>query len=42
VEYLPDLINFDNTRAYGLPSYHVRQMFARHPGTHVLPTAVAA
>lgn len=38
----PDLINFDNTRAYGLPSYYVQQMFARNPGTHVLPTAVSA
>lgn len=38
----PDLINFDNTRAYGLPSYYVQQMFAKHPGTRVLPTVVEA
>ena len=38
----PDLINFDNTRAYGLPSYYVQQMFAANPGSRVLPTEVQA
>ena len=38
----PDLINFDNTRAYGLPSYYVQRMFAADPGTRVLPTTVDA
>lgn len=38
----PDLINFDNSRAYGLPSYYVQQMFAQHRGDVVLPTTVEA
>ena len=38
----PDLINFDNTRAYGLPSYFVQRLFAQHRGDTVLPTAVEA
>lgn len=36
----PDLINFDSSRAYGLPSYYVQQMFSEHRGDAVLPTAV--
>jgi alpha-L-arabinofuranosidase len=38
----PDLINFDNSRAYGIPSYYVQQLFARNRGDVVLPTAVEA
>ena len=38
----PDLINFDNSRAYGLPSYHVQQLFAANRGDVVLPTTVGA
>lgn len=38
----PDLINFDNTRAYGLPSYFVQRLFAQHRGDTVLPTTVEA
>lgn len=38
----PDLINFDNTRAYGLPSYFVQQLFAEHRGDVVLPVVVEA
>jgi len=38
----PDLINFDNSRAYGLPSYYVQQLFAVHRGDVVLPTTVDA
>lgn len=38
----PDLINFDNSRAYGLPSYYVQQLFAAHRGDVVLPTKVDA
>ncbi|MFO1490054.1 MAG: alpha-L-arabinofuranosidase C-terminal domain-containing protein [Kiritimatiellia bacterium] len=38
----PDLINFDNTRAFGLPSYFVQHLFAVHRGDVVLPTAVEA
>ncbi len=36
----PDLINFDSSRAYGTPSYHVQQMFSRNRGDFVLPTTV--
>ena len=38
----PDLINFDNTRAYGLPSYYVQQLFAQNAGSVVLPAVVEA
>ncbi len=38
----PDLINFDNHRAYGLPSYYVQQLFAAHRGDAVLPVQVEA
>lgn len=38
----PDLINYDNSRAYGIPSYHVQQLFAAHRGDVVLPVSVAA
>ena len=36
------MINFDNSRAYGLPSYYVQQMFAANRGDVVLPTVVTA
>ncbi len=36
----PDLINYDNSRAYGLPSYYVQQLFAKHRGDEVLPVTV--
>ena len=38
----PDLINFDSSRVYGLPSYYVQQMFAQNRGDMVLPTVVRA
>ena len=38
----PDLINFDNTRAYGIPSFHVQKMFANNLGDTVLPLAIKA
>jgi alpha-L-arabinofuranosidase len=37
----PDLINFDNVRSYGTPSYHVQQMFASNKGDIVLPVEMA-
>src|SRR5437879_2841705 len=37
----PDLINFDSSRWYGLPSYHVQKMFAENRGDVSLPTTVA-
>jgi alpha-L-arabinofuranosidase len=36
----PDLINFDNSRWYGLPSYYVQKLFSEHRGDVVLPTTV--
>ena len=33
----PDMINFDNVRSYGTPSYYVQQMFATNKGDVVLP-----
>ncbi len=38
----PDLINFDSSRWYGLPSYYVQQMFSRNTGDVTLPIAVDA
>ncbi len=33
----PDLINFDNSRVYGTPSYYVQKLFAENCGNVVLP-----
>ncbi len=38
----PDLINFDSSRSYGIPSYYVQKMFADNRGDRVLPTIVEA
>jgi alpha-L-arabinofuranosidase len=38
----PDLICFDSSRVYGLPSYYVQKMFAENRGDVVLPVAVNA
>jgi alpha-L-arabinofuranosidase len=35
-----NLINFDSTRWFGIPSYYVQKMFSEHRGDTVLPTAV--
>lgn len=35
----PDLINFDSSKWYGLPSYYVQKMFAENRGDVYLPTA---
>lgn len=35
-----NLINYDNHRWYGLPSYYVQQMFAENQGTVTLPVSV--
>lgn len=37
-----NLINFDSSRAFGLPSYYVQQLFSQHRGEVVLPIAVEA
>jgi alpha-L-arabinofuranosidase len=36
----PDLIVFDSSRVYGIPSYYVQKLFAEHRGGTVLPCAV--
>lgn len=36
----PDLINFDSSKWYGLPSYYVQQMFAANRGDTWLPVTV--
>ena len=38
----PDLICFDSSRVYGLPSYYVQKMFAENRGDVVLPIAVSS
>jgi alpha-L-arabinofuranosidase len=37
-----NLINFDSSRAFGLPSYYVQQMFSQNRGDVVLPIEVEA
>lgn len=36
----PDLINFDSSRWYGIPSYYVQQMFSANRGDVTLPVQV--
>jgi alpha-L-arabinofuranosidase len=36
----PDLINFDSSRWYGLPSYYVQQMFSLNRGDATVPVEV--
>jgi alpha-L-arabinofuranosidase len=36
----PDLINFDSSKWYGLPSYYVQKLFAENRGDVYLPTKV--
>jgi alpha-L-arabinofuranosidase len=36
----PDLIDFDSSRVYGLPSYYVQQMFSANRGEMILPSEV--
>ena len=33
----PDLIDFDSSRVYGLPSYYVQKMFSENRGEVILP-----
>ncbi len=37
-----NLINFDSTRWFGIPSYYVQKLFSEHRGDVVLPTEVEA
>lgn len=36
----PDLICFDGTRSYGIPSYHVQQLFSVHRNDVIVPTTI--
>lgn len=38
----PNLIDFDGTYAYGIPSYYVQQLFSRNRGDFVLPTQISS
>jgi alpha-L-arabinofuranosidase len=38
-KWSPDLINFDSSRVYGLPSYYVQQMFSQNRADVVLPAS---
>ncbi len=38
----PDLINFDSSRAYGIPSYYVQKLFSENRGDLVLPVTVTS
>jgi len=38
----PDLIDFDSSRVYGIPSYCVQKMFSENRGDVVLPVTVTA
>ncbi len=38
----PDLINFDSSRAYGIPGYYVQKLFSEHRGDVTLPVKVDA
>lgn len=40
-QWVPDLIWFDGTRAYGTPSYYVQMMFATNRGDVVLPSSLS-
>lgn len=36
-QWTPDLIWFDNLKAYGTPNYYVQKLFSTNRGTHVVP-----
>jgi len=40
-QWRPDLIWFDNLRAFGTPNYYVQKLFSVHRGDRVLPVEVA-
>ena len=37
VQWTPDMIWFDNLKAYGTPNYYVQKMYSTNPGTTMLP-----
>lgn len=40
MQWKPNLIYFDNSRAFGTPSYYVQKMFSNNRGDYVLPNIV--
>jgi alpha-L-arabinofuranosidase len=40
MQWQPDLIYYNNSKAFGTPSYYVQQMFSRNRGDYVLPVSV--
>lgn len=36
----PNLINFDSSKVYGIPSYYVQQLFSAHTGSAIVPVDV--
>ena len=40
-QWTPNLIWFDNLRAYGTPNYYVQQLFSRNRGDRVLPVQLS-
>ncbi|HZT22893.1 MAG TPA: alpha-L-arabinofuranosidase C-terminal domain-containing protein, partial [Verrucomicrobiae bacterium] len=40
IQWHPDLIYFDNSRAFGTPSYYVQKMFSENRGDMVLPMVI--
>lgn len=40
MQWQPDLIYFNNSEAFGTPSYYVQQMFSQNRGDAVLPSSV--
>jgi alpha-L-arabinofuranosidase len=39
-QWTPDLIWFDNLKAYGTPNYYVQKLFSVNKGTNVLPISI--
>lgn len=40
--WTPDLINYDNHRVYGTPSYHLQKLFSNNHGDFAVPAQVTA
>lgn len=41
IQWRPDLIYFNNSQAFGTPSYYVQKMFSNNRGDYVLPNSIA-
>jgi alpha-L-arabinofuranosidase len=39
-QWTPDLIWYDNLRAYGTPNYYVQKLFANNVGSRILPVTI--